>query len=243
MAASDQQENNIIKDLGGGLVLRRGVPADGQQLSTFNARLHMEDDADKPDERINQWTHDLMVRPHPTTSAADFTIVEDLNTKQIVSTLVLISQTWSFAGIEFKVGRPELGGTVSAYRERGLVRAQIDAIHEWSCERGELVQAITGIPYYYRQFGYEMGMELGGGRVGFIQQIPDLMAQAPFTLRLVLDRGRLATIEEWNPEPDRICGDAGFPGLTFCSWYSGTAAWMNLNMHMQTAGRKVSRLQ
>ena len=34
-------------------------------------------------------------------------------------------------------------------------------------------------------------------------------------LRLVLDRGRLATIEEWKPEPDRISGDAGFPGLTF----------------------------
>ncbi len=34
-------------------------------------------------------------------------------------------------------------------------------------------------------------------------------------LRLVLDKGRLANIEEWKPEPDRISGDAGFPGLTF----------------------------
>jgi len=30
-----------------------------------------------------------------------------------------------------------------------------------------------------------------------------------------LTGGRLATIEEWKPEPDRKSGDAGYPGLTF----------------------------
>lgn len=184
MVVSDQQASNLIKDLGGGLVLRRADPSDSEQLSEFNARVHTEDDGGQPDERISQWTHDLMKRPHPTTGTADFTIVEDLNSKQIVSTLVLISQTWSYAGIEFKVGRPELVGTDPAYRERGLVRAQFDAIHDWSAERGELVQGITGIPYYYRQFGYEMGMELGGGRVGFIQQIPKTDGEEHCTLRL-----------------------------------------------------------
>lgn len=183
MDLTEQQENNLIKDLGDGLILRRAVPADSERLSAFNAQIHKEEEAQQPDERIRQWTHDLMEGSHPTTSAADFTIVEDLNSNQIVSTLVLISQIWSYAGIEFKVGRPELVGTEPAYRERGLVRAQFEAIHAWSAERGELVQAITGIPYYYRQFGYEMGMELGGGRVGFVQQIPKLEGDEPYSLR------------------------------------------------------------
>ena len=143
MVVLDQQVNNLIKDLGDGLILRRAVPADSEQLAAFNALMHTEDEEKQPDERISEWTHDLMMRSHPTTGPADFTIVEDQKTRQIVSTLVLISQTWSYAGIEFKVGRPELVGTDSAYRERGLVRAQFDAVHAWSAERGELVQGIT----------------------------------------------------------------------------------------------------
>ena len=31
-------------------------------------------------------------------------------------------------------------------------------------ERHERMQAITGIPWYYRQFGYEMALNLDGGR-------------------------------------------------------------------------------
>jgi hypothetical protein len=100
--------------------------------------------------------------------------VEDTKTEAIVSSLCLISQTWSYDGINFKVGRPELVGTDPAYRERGLVRSQFETIHRWSEQRGELVQAITGIPYYYRLFGYEMALELGGGRAGFQPQVPQL---------------------------------------------------------------------
>jgi hypothetical protein len=47
------------------------------------------------------------------------------------------------------------------------------------------VQAITGIPYYYRIFGYEMGLELSGGRAGFVPQIPKLKEgeTEPYRLR------------------------------------------------------------
>jgi hypothetical protein len=36
------------------------------------------------------------------------------------------------------------------------------------------VQAITGIPFYYRQFGYEMCLNLGGSRIGYLPHIPKL---------------------------------------------------------------------
>jgi len=41
------------------------------------------------------------------------------------------------------------------------------------------VQAITGIPWYYRQFGYEMALDLSGGRVGYAPQVPKLKEGEP----------------------------------------------------------------
>ncbi len=36
------------------------------------------------------------------------------------------------------------------------------------------MQVITGIPWFYRMFGYEMALALGGGRIGYPVLIPDL---------------------------------------------------------------------
>jgi hypothetical protein len=115
-----------------------------------------------------------MTRPHPSFDPGDFTLVEDTRTGRIVSSLNLISQTWTYAGIPFDVGRPEVVGTHPDYRKRGLVRQQFEEVHSWSYERGQLLQAITGIPYYYRQFGYEMAIDFQGGRIGYEPQLPHL---------------------------------------------------------------------
>jgi hypothetical protein len=96
----------------------------------------------------------------------------------------LIPQTWSYEGIEFGVGRPELVGTAPEYRNRGLVRLQFDEVHKWSAERGHRVQVITGIPYYYRQFGYEMALDLAGRRVGFEANVPKLKDGETETYRI-----------------------------------------------------------
>ena len=61
------------------------------------------------------------------------------------------------------MGQTELVGTRPEYRGRGLVRAQFEVLHEWSAQRGELMQVIAGIPWFYRQFGYEMALPRGGG--------------------------------------------------------------------------------
>lgn len=166
----------VLRDLGDGLILRRARPGDVEALAAFNATIHREDQAGDPDDRVGVWTRDLFERPHPTFDVGDFTIVEDTASGDIVSSLNLISQTWSYAGIEFGVGRPELVGTLPEYRRRGLVRAQFEVIHDWSAERGEVMQAITGIPWFYRLFGYDMALSLGGGRVGYAPQVPHLEA-------------------------------------------------------------------
>lgn len=166
----------FIRDIKDGLILRRSSPQDGQKLFEFNALIHGDDG---PDERIGQWARDLVEKPHPTFGAGDFTIVEEQATGRIISSLNLISQTWTYDGIPFKVGRPELVGTLPGFRNRGLVRQQFDEIHRWSAERGELAQAITGIPYYYRLFGYEMCVDLDGSRSGFEMNLPKLKQGEP----------------------------------------------------------------
>jgi hypothetical protein len=168
------QEKKILKDLGAGLILRRSVPDDADALADFNSRIHSDDGLDKPDERLAAWTRDLLTRPHPTFHSDDFTVIEETATGRIVSSLNLIPQTWTYEGIPFGVGRPELVGTLPEFRNRGLVREQFEEIHKWSAERGEMAQAITGIPYFYRKFGYEMAMDLGGRRSGYEEHVPKL---------------------------------------------------------------------
>ena len=166
------KQKNIIRDLGNGLVMRRSSPEDADVLSEFNGLIHGEDEADRS--RVAAWTRDLLTRPHPTFNADDFTIVEESATGRIVSSLNLIPQTWSYEGVEFGVGRPELVGTLPEYRGKGLVRAQFDEIHKWCLARAMPVQIITGIPYFYRQFGYEMALDLAGRRFGYEPQVPKL---------------------------------------------------------------------
>jgi GNAT superfamily N-acetyltransferase len=165
---------NRIRDLGDGLILRRSTVADTEALVAFHADVQREPGEKEPEEYVGAWVRDLMERPHPTFNPGDFTIVEDTETGKIVSSLCLISQTWSYGGIDFGMGRPELVGTHPDYRRRGLIRAQFEVIHGWSAERGEMVQGITGVPWYYRQFGYEMAATLGGGRACYKPQVPRL---------------------------------------------------------------------
>lgn len=176
---------HVLRDLGTGLILRAATADDVDAVVALNSMIHRSPGTSEPDVGIASWTHDLIGRPHPTTGPGDFTVVEDTRTGQLVSTVCLISQTWSYADISFGIGRPELVGTLPEYRRRGLIRAQFDVIHRWSAERGELVQAITGIPNYYRQFGYEMAMNLHGGRGVYATDIPKLKAgeSEPYLVR------------------------------------------------------------
>src|SRR5260370_7739959 len=81
----------LPRDLGAGLILRRSSIRDAQALAEFCGFIHSAE-ADKSDERIAAWAHDLLTRPHPTFASDDFTIVEEEPTARIGSTLNLISQ-------------------------------------------------------------------------------------------------------------------------------------------------------
>ncbi|MCJ7695200.1 MAG: GNAT family N-acetyltransferase [Anaerolineaceae bacterium] len=198
--------NEIVKDLGNDLILRRSRVEDTESLAAFNKKIHAEDEW--AGRGLETWTRDLMSGNHPTFGLDDFTIVENTNDHTIVSAMNLISQTWAYEGIPFGVGRPELVGTLPEYRGRGLVREQFNVVHQWSLERGELVQGITGIPWYYRQFGYEMALNLHGGRAGYISGVEELKdgEQELYTLREAeeSDLAFIAALYEANIKRDEI---------------------------------------
>jgi hypothetical protein len=71
------------------------------------------------------------------------------------------------------------------YRGRGLVRTLMDLVHGWSAERGDLLLVIAGIPYFYRQFGYDYGI--------------------PFpSERLVPPETKLDPCDEWETRPATV---------------------------------------
>lgn len=144
------------------LILRWATSDDAEAIVQFNGHIHNMGRGTM-DESIMKWTKNLLSGTHPTTQPQDFTVVVNKN-GDIVSSSCLISQQWLYADVPFKVGRIELVGTDAAYRRRGLVRWQMNALHALSASKGELLQSITGIPWYYRQFGYEMLINLHEGR-------------------------------------------------------------------------------
>ena len=187
MTQRTANKREVLRDLGDGLVLRRAAVEDTEALVEFNALVHGL--PGEPNEPFRVWTRDLMGGRLPSFRPDDFMLVERTDTSAIVSSLNLISQRWSYEGIEFPVGTIELVGTHIDYRHRGLVRAQMQAVHELSAQKGHLVQAINGIPWYYRQFGYELALELGGGRASYASNVPQLeeYETEPYLVRPVAD--------------------------------------------------------
>src|SRR5262245_7248024 len=148
-----------MSELGHGLILRSARHEDGDQLVEFNATMHADDSL--PGSVLADWTRDLFETPHPTFQVErDVTVVEDTTSGQIVSAIFLIPQVWSYAGIPIATGQPELIATHPDYRRRGLVRAQFAEIHQRAAAQEQLWQFISGIPWYYRQFGYTYAADL-----------------------------------------------------------------------------------
>lgn len=74
---------------------------------------------------------------------------------RVVSSLCLMTETMRMGDVAIPTGQIEFVATAADHERQGLVRRQMDLVHEMSRARGDLVQVIGGIPYFYRKFGYE----------------------------------------------------------------------------------------
>jgi predicted acetyltransferase len=75
-------------------------------------------------------------------------------------------------------------GTLPAYRNRGLVRTLVNHLKDMLAEGEYDLSHLGGIPYFYRQFGYEYALPLEGNWHLPLCQIPSAAKNAPaYTFR------------------------------------------------------------
>jgi predicted N-acetyltransferase YhbS len=147
---------------------------DVARVAAFNGAIHSPEAAAMTRHLFNH---------HPNTRRDDLIFVVDEADGQIVSSLCLIPWIWRYEGVEIRAGELGIVGTSESHRRLGLVRAQMDTFKRRLRERGCLLSHIQGIPYFYRQFGYEYALPLEGGLRLEMRHIPP-PTDTPFTFRL-----------------------------------------------------------
>ncbi len=143
--------------------------ADLEELIKFNAVVHGDDDP----EEIRRQIDNL-----PNLDRESNFYIRNLDKGIIVSAASAIPSVWMYEAIP--LSNLELGwvGTLKEYRRKGLVRALYTHFEE-ILQRGEYhISTIMGIPYYYRQFGYDFILPMDRTVQLRVDQIPVPNAEA-----------------------------------------------------------------
>ncbi len=173
------------RELGNGLRLRWSHAEDADAIAQLVGTTFRANTEAPFRQYLANWVYELCSGESPLMGPEDFVLVEDIQTGQVVASTCYWHHTWHYEGIPLRVGRPEIVATATEYRQRGLVRALFQELHARSQAAGDLVQAITGIGYFYRQFDYEYALPLSGGRTVSLDAIPALATgrSEPYLLR------------------------------------------------------------
>ena len=171
----DLTETPYRQPLGDGLVVRTAADErDVERVAAFNGTIH--------GPGVASMTRNLFIH-HPHTRSSDLVFVEDTHSDQVISSLCLIPWTWRYEDVELPAGEMGIVGTLEDYRRRGLIQAQVDYFKHRLRERNYLLSQIQGIPYFYRQFGYEYALPLEGGLRVEIREVPT-PPEERFTFRM-----------------------------------------------------------
>jgi predicted N-acetyltransferase YhbS len=122
--------------------IRPAIEADAGPLAALNA------------ERNGAWTGpwvDVLVRDEATRPRWRVAVDDG----RVVAGVVLLPAAWSLDGVDPGATQVEFVATHPDHEGRGLVRRILGELHGLAAAEGGLVQLVTGIPYFYRQFGYE----------------------------------------------------------------------------------------
>jgi hypothetical protein len=93
--------------------------------------------------------------------------------RRVVSTATLLRETVRASGVALPAAQVEMVATAPSHEGRGLVRDLMALAHRRSADRGDVLQVMIGIPFFYRQFGYAYSMRIPDTRVLDIVPSPD----------------------------------------------------------------------
>lgn len=112
-----------------------------------------------------------LVKHHPRMTLKDHFVIKHQG--RMVASLNLIPEKWSIGGIPLKVAEMGCVCTLPEYRHRGLIRRLVNEFHKKVADLGYDLSILEGIPYFYRQFGYEYAIPLNELTRIRLYQIPD----------------------------------------------------------------------
>ena len=189
----DKAAASYRQELGDGLLMRWSTAADTDNIAQLTSIVFRDKEEEPPNQSMYATIQSLMSGRSPVMGPGDYAIVEDLHKEgnPVVAGICFQRLTWEYAGIPFLMTRPEIVATHPAYRNRGLIRKLFDVIHARSTVEGRLLEGITGISYFYRQFGYEYALDLEYSQKVPVAAIPEAKEDEVGACRL-----REATIED-----------------------------------------------
>jgi len=92
---------------------------------------------------------------------------------ETVAALILIPKTWEVDGLELRVAEMGCVATHPDHRGRGLQRILNDGFDAYAEDNGFDLCVLAGIPYFYRQFGYEYAVDLDHSTSINVNMIPE----------------------------------------------------------------------
>lgn len=133
-----------------------------QNLELMRAVFGVDDGVDTLVEKL--------ISKHPHMALRDHFTVKQRG--RIVASLNLIPLKWSLDGVTLKVAEMGCVATHPDHREKGLQRMLNAEFDRVLAEEGYDLAAIEGIPYFYRQFGYEYALPLDEETTIPLEKIP-----------------------------------------------------------------------
>ncbi len=169
------------QDLGDGLVMRNANKEDVPALLEHFRIVHGEGVVDQLR---------AMLTRYPRFSWEDSFIIENPDTGEVVSCIILLQNAWSLDDILVPSVEMEAVGTLKSYRYRGHIRLLNDEYERRTTQHHPVIQTIAGIPNFYRNFGYEYAARLGGGYPVSPSLVPKLSTdeKEPVTFKVVNPR-------------------------------------------------------
>ncbi|KAG0303222.1 hypothetical protein BGZ98_006888, partial [Dissophora globulifera] len=188
-------------DIGDGLIMRWSTKADTTNVSTLIAEAFRwlpiggplpTDSIPPPSEWARASGRRMLSGKSAAMSEFDYAVVEDTKREEgknpIVACVSLHRHLAYYGSVNVHFGKPEVVASDPEYRNRGFIRRLIfEMIHPESEARGDVLQFIPGIPYYYRQFGYEYGLTISpSAKIESTDVVPPLAKgkSEPYILRV-----------------------------------------------------------
>lgn len=125
------------------------------------------------------------IENHPEMTEKHFFMIRQ--SEKVVAGLLLLPQTWVIDGVEVRVAEMGCVGTHPEHRRKRLQWILNDKFDEYARQNDYDLCVLAGIPYFYRQFGYQYAVGLDYSTIIEIEKLPDCDSEIT---------GRKTTVED-----------------------------------------------